>query len=111
MHRYSGDDRAGEPAMDMLTIEHFKPHAGKFVRFRGTPFRFILDRVEGEAGPPPPGYERRPFVVIFRGASKTEVMRAGAYDCEIEDGPVFNLYVMPIYTPRADCQEYQAAFN
>jgi hypothetical protein len=109
--RYSGDDQAGERAMDILTIEHFKPHAGKFVRFQGTPYRFILDRVEGESGPAPPGYDRGPFVVIFRGPSKTEVMGAGLYDCEIEDGPVFSLYVMPIYTARRDCQEYQAAFN
>jgi Domain of unknown function (DUF6916) len=97
--------------MDVLTIEHFKPHAGKFVRFRCTTYRFLLDRVEGESSPPPPGYTRGAFVVIFRGPSKAEVMSPGLYDCEIEDGPVFSLYVIPIHTARPDCQEYQAAFN
>src|SRR5579883_2769584 len=55
--------------MDILTIEHFKPHTGKTVRFRGTPYAFVLDRVEGEAGPPPAGFSRAPFTVIFRGPS------------------------------------------
>jgi len=97
--------------MDILTIGHFKPHTGKTVRFKGTPYAFVLDRVEGDSGPPPAGYSRAPFVVIFRGPSKTDVMRSGIYDCEIEDGPIYNLHVMPIHTPRPDRQEYQSAFN
>jgi len=97
--------------MEILTIEHFRPHAGRTVRFKGTPYTFVLDRVEGNSGPPPPGYERGPFVVIFRGPSKSDVMRAGMYECEIEGGPTYSLYVMPIHTVRADCQEYQSAFN
>jgi hypothetical protein len=101
-----------EPAaMDTLTIEHFKPHAGKTVRFKGTPYAFVLDRVEGDGGPPPAGYPRAPFIVIFRGPSKTDVMPGGLYDCAIDDGPTYSLHVMPIYTPRPDRQEYQAAFN
>jgi hypothetical protein len=53
----------------------------------------------------------RTFVVIFRGRSKTDVMPAGLCECEIENGPVHGLYVMPIHTPRPDRQDYQAAFN
>ncbi len=97
--------------MELLTIEHFTPHAGKTVRFKGTPYAFVLDRVEGNAAPPPPGYQRTPFLLIFRGPSKTDVMPAGIYDCEIDNGPTYSLHVTPIHTARADCQEYQSVFN
>lgn len=97
--------------MEILTIEHFKPHAGKTVRFKGTKYAFVLDRIEGESGPPPKGYERGPFLLIFRGSSKNDVMPGGLYECEIEGGPIYSLYVMPVHTDRADCQEYQSAFN
>jgi hypothetical protein len=97
--------------MEILTIEHFKPHSGKTVRFKGTPYAFVLDRVEGDSTPPPAGHGRAPFVVIFRGPSKTDVMRAGIYDCEIDGGPTYSLHVMPIHTYQPDRQEYQSAFN
>ena len=96
---------------ELLTIEHFRPHVGKHVRFRRTPYALTIDRLEGGATPSSAGRARSPFVVIFRGPSKTDVMPAGLYECEIEDGPVYSLHVMPIYTPRPDRQEYQAAFN
>jgi len=97
--------------MEILTVEHFRPHLGKTVRFKGTPYAFLLDRVEGEGGPPPAGYLRAPFVVIFRGPTKAEVMQAGIYECEIDGGPTYSLHVMPIHTSARDCQEYQSAFN
>jgi hypothetical protein len=96
---------------EQLTIDHFRPHVGKQVRFRGTPYALTIDRLEGGALAPPAGWARSPFVVIFSGPSKTDVMPTGLYDCEIEDGPVYSLHVMPIHTPRPDRQEYQAAFN
>ncbi len=96
---------------ELLTIEHFRSHIGKTVRFKGTPYAFTLDRVEAEAEAPPEGYARAPFMLIFRGPSKTDVMRAGIYECQIEKGPTFTLHVMPIHTPRPDRQEYQSAFN
>jgi hypothetical protein len=97
--------------MEILTIEHFKPHSGKTVRFKGTPYAFVLDRVEGDPTPPPAGYDRAPFIVIFRGPSKTDVMRAGIYDCAIDGGPTYSLHVMPIQTSAPDRQEYQSVFN
>lgn len=96
---------------EILVAEHFRPHAGKTVRFKGTPYVFTLDRVEGGDGPVPSGYVRSPFVIIFRGPSKSDVMASGMYDCEIEDGPVFSLHVMPIHTPAPDRQEYQSVFS
>jgi hypothetical protein len=97
--------------MEILTIEHFKPHVGKTVRFKGTPHAFVLDRIEGDSSPPPPGYARAPFLLIFRGASKSDVMGVGMYECEFDSGPTYSLHVMPVHTPRPDCQEYQSAFN
>jgi len=97
--------------MELLTIDHFEPHTGKSVRFKGTSYVFVLDRVEGRVAPTPPGFQRGPFLVIFRGPSKTDVMQAGLYECEIEGGPTYSLYVMPVHTPRPDCQEYQSAFS
>ena len=38
-------------------------------------------------------------------------MPEGRYECEIEDGPTYPLYVMPIMTPQPDLQEYQAVFT
>jgi len=95
---------------ELLTTEHFRPYVGKRVTFRGTSYALIIDRLEGGTTPVPAGW-RSPFVVIFRGPSKTDVMPTGLYECEMEGGPVYSLHIMPIYTPQPDCQEYQAAFN
>jgi hypothetical protein len=40
-----------------------------------------------------------------------DVMHAALCECEIENGPVHGIHVMPIYTPRPDRQEYRAVFN
>jgi len=39
------------------------------------------------------------------------VLREGPYILEVEGGPGFQLYVMPIHTPAQDRQDYQAVFN
>jgi hypothetical protein len=96
---------------ELLTIEHFRPYVGKRVTFRGMPYAFMIDRLEGGATPVPAGWSRSSFVVIFSGPSKTDVMPTGLYECEMEGGSVYTLHIMPIYTPQPDCQEYQAAFN
>jgi hypothetical protein len=33
------------------------------------------------------------------------------YECEIEGGPTYRIYVNPVHTPQPDHQEYQAVFN
>lgn len=96
---------------ELLTRDHFTPHVGKLVRFAGTPHALILDRVEGD-DVVPAGWPRAPFLVIFRGpAGRPALLPEGLYDCEIEDGPIVNLYVMPVHTTTPGRQEYQAAFN
>jgi hypothetical protein len=97
---------------DVLTFDKFAPHVGKRVRFQGTDIVLEIDRVEQ-------GEElalatmRTPFSVIFRGPRDPNAMlREGLYDCQVEnDGPTWNLYVIPIHTPQRDRQEYQAVFN
>jgi hypothetical protein len=96
---------------ELLTIDDFTPHVGKLARFRGTGFAFSIDHIIGETGAPPPsGWTRAPFVVIFRGP-KTPVMPEGLYECEIDGGPTHALYVAPVDTRLPDYQDYQAAFN
>ena len=96
---------------ELLQFEDFKPHVGKTVRFKGTPFTFRLDQVLGGDQPIPPGGQRRPFMLIFRGKKEREYMREGMYECEIEGGPTHLIYVNPIQTPSPEWQDYQAVFN
>jgi hypothetical protein len=98
-------------ADELLTLEDFAPHVGKIALFRGTDFAFPIDRVQGEGGKPPPGWMRVPFIVIFAGPRGPNVMPEGMYTCQVEGGPAWDLYVIPVHTPRSDRQEYQAAFN
>jgi hypothetical protein len=96
---------------EILTAEHFRPHVGKVFRFEGTPHAYPLDRIETSSQEPPPGYPRRPFTLVFAGPRGGAMLAEGMYEAQVEDGPAFALYVMPVHTPRPDRQEYQAAFN
>lgn len=96
---------------DLLLIDDFNPHVGKIFRFKGTRYAFPLDRIISSREPLPPGMKRRPFILIFRGPKEREYMREGIYDCDVEDGPTYQMYVNPINTPAPDQQEYQAAFS
>jgi hypothetical protein len=39
------------------------------------------------------------------------VLPEGFYTLEVEEGPSFDLYVMPIHTPLLGRQDYQVAIN
>lgn len=95
----------------LLQIEHFKPHVGKLVRFKGTRFAFPLEGIISDRKRLPKGVKRRPFVLIFAGPKEREYLSEGLYDCEIEGGPTYQIYVNPIHTPQPDRQEYQAVFS
>jgi hypothetical protein len=95
---------------DLLTMDDFKPHVGKTVRFAGGAHELVLESVQGE-GVAPQGWPRAPFIVTFRGPKPGPVMAEGFYECEIADGPTLGLHVSPIHTPQPDRQDYQAAFN
>jgi hypothetical protein len=102
----------GEEAMDEpLKIEDFKPHVGKIVRFRGTRYALPLERIVSDRKRLPKWVKRRPFILIFVGPKEREVLPEGTYECEFEDGPVYEMYVNPIHTPEPGRQEYQSVFN
>jgi hypothetical protein len=101
-----------EDAMDkLLQIEDFKPHVGKVFSFKGTRFAFPLDHIVGENQPMVAGMQRKPFILIFCGPKEREYLPPAVYECEVEGGPTYSMYVNPIHTPQPDRQEYQAVFN
>jgi Domain of unknown function (DUF6916) len=65
---------------------------------------------------PPSGVQRswgtlhQAFNLIFSGPPG-DVLREGLYTFQVERGPEFEFYVMPIHTPAPGQQDYQAAFN
>jgi len=96
---------------DLLQIEDFEPHVGKLVHFKGTRFTFPLDRIIRDRGNLPEGAKRRSFILIFRGPKEREYLPDGIYECEIENGPTYPIYIAPVHTPEPDRQDYQAVFN
>src|SRR5262245_53106665 len=97
---------------DPHTLEHILAHVNKTCLVKGrahapTPERVerrrVEDRDNGEG-------LRQPYNPVFHGPTGN-VLREGLYTLEDEDGPEFELYVIPIHTPVRDRQNYQAAFN
>ena len=97
---------------ELYAPEHFLPHVNKIFRVQRSQHALTLVRVETrrreewelEMG------VRDPFNLIFRGPVG-DLLPEGLYTLEVEDGPAFELYVIPIHTPARDRQNYQAAFN
>ena len=56
------------------------------------------------------GAPRPPFTLIFSGPPG-DVLREGLYTLEVEGGPSFDLYVIPVHTPVLGRQDYQVAIN
>jgi hypothetical protein len=95
-----------------VTADHFRPHIDKDFRIPGWPHPMALTAVETgnlKGGQADAG-RREPFTLIFRGPPR-EVMREGFYTLQLDGGPWFNLYIMPILTAGNDRQDYQALFN
>lgn len=105
----SGETAAKAP--EILLIDHFAPHVGKIFRFRDTRHAFPLDRISSSDNDVPDWVKRRPFTLIFRGPKERDVLPEGLHVCEIDGGPVYSIYIVPIFTPQPDRQEYQAVFN
>jgi uncharacterized protein DUF6916 len=104
--------RAGKTMSEELTAEHFLPHVNKTFRIRGGRHAFTLASVETLAGAAArsPSATRQPFNLIFSGPPR-DVLAEGLYTVDVENGPHFELHIIPIYTPERDRQDYQAAFN
>ena len=97
---------------EQLNPDHFRPHVDKVFRVNGSHHAFTLTRIETRRRE---DWEhemglREPFNLIFRGPPG-DIMREGLYVLDVEDGPSFTLYVIPVHTPARDRQDYQASFN
>jgi hypothetical protein len=104
----SGDNDMAEP----LTAELFLPHVDKTFRVKGGPHALRLARVDVHklAGEEAGSVPRQPFTLVFSGPPG-HLLREGLYVMEVEQGPQFELYVIPVHTPAPGGQDYQAAFN
>jgi hypothetical protein len=92
-----------------LKAADFLPHVDKTFAVKGGRHGLVLTRVE-QPRPGGRGEFRDPFLLIFRGPPG-DVLPEGLYPFEVEGGPPFELYVMPIHTPARDRQDYQSSFN
>jgi hypothetical protein len=98
------------PMPELLTAEHFLPYVDKTFRVAGGRHALTLTTVDTSR---PAGWEvaaRPPFNLIFRGPPG-DVLAEGLHTLEVEGGPSFQLYVMPIHTPDRTRQDYQSVFN
>jgi len=93
-----------------LTHAHFSPYVGKRFCFDDHPVTLVLRAVDFQPSFAAPGAPRVPFTLIFEGPAGV-ILTAGHYRAAVQDGPVFELHVMPIHTPSPGRQDYQAAFN
>jgi hypothetical protein len=93
-----------------ISPQLFLPHVDKPFRVKGGRHVLTLTHVDMPAGAHLEGAPRPPFNLIFSGPPG-DILREGLYTLEIEDGPSFDLYVMPVQTPQLGRQDYQAMFN
>jgi len=95
-----------------LTAEVFLPHKGKVFRVMGGRHELTLASVDLQPveGWNPQVVPRRPFTLIFAGPPR-DLLPQGMYTFDVEDGPQFDIYVIPIRTPASTRQDYQAVFN
>ncbi len=97
---------------EQLTPETFLPHVNKVFRVKDGRHALTLSRVdvrrmeEWEAAV----LHRQPFTLIF-GGPPGDVLHQGLHTLEVEGGPAFQLYIIPVQTPARDRQDYQAVFN
>ncbi len=96
--------------IDQLTAEDFAPYIGKACRSAGVDLELNLAAIDR---PEQPGWEavsRKPFALILRGP-RDPILAEGSHRLAIENGPTLVLYVIPIFTPSRDHQDYQIIFN
>jgi hypothetical protein len=97
---------------EQLTPEHFLPHINKTFRVPGWPHPLTLQVVDirRTEAREKENLPRQPFSLIFRGPPD-EILPEGLYALWVDDGPSFELYVIPVHTVERDRQNYQASFN
>ena len=95
-----------------LTPETFLPHVDKLFRVKGGRYALTLSQVDAR---PMEAWEativrHQAFTLIF-GGPPGDVLREGLYVLEVEGGPAYELYVIPVQTLARDRQDYQVVFN
>jgi hypothetical protein len=95
---------------EQFSPELFLPHVDKPFRVRGGRHVLTLMKVDAAMGEGAKGAPRPPFILIFSGPPG-DVLPEGLYTLEVENGPSFDLYVIPINTPLLGRQDYQTVFN
>ena len=92
---------------DTPTAETFTPHIGKTASF---PEGHTLTLVEVNRRAAHDTTMRAPFSLLLRG-TPTPIVPEGMHRITLENGAVFELYLIPIHTPSRDHQDYQIVFN
>jgi hypothetical protein len=92
------------------TAETFLPHVDKTFRVVGGRHALTLKNVDQGRREERGGAPFEAFNLIFSGPPG-DVLAEGLYTLEVEGGPSFQLYVMPIHTPERDRQDYQSLWN
>jgi hypothetical protein len=95
-----------------LTPERFIPYLNRVFRVTGGRHALTLKQVDAPpvGDLPSQGMPRQPFILIFCGPPD-DVLAEGMHTLAVEEGRSFALYLIPVQTPSADRQDYQAVFN
>jgi hypothetical protein len=97
---------------EKLTAETFQPHVNKVFRVKESGHALTLTQIdlrqmeERELA----ALGRQSFMLIFAGPPGN-VLRDGLYTLEVEGGPAYQIYIIPVRTLARDRQDYQAVFN
>lgn len=98
---------------DMLTKDNFVPYLEKVFKVRDGRHALLLTAVDDHQVTEAdlPKVNRMPFTLIFRGPPG-DLLPEGLVTVDVEgEDTAFDLYLMPVHTPWADRQNYQASFN
>ena len=93
---------------EQLTSEHFIPYLNRVFRVDGGHHALTLTQVD--APRQAPSAPRQPFTLIFCGPPG-DVVTEGMHTLAVEEDRSFALYLIPVQTPSAERQDYQAVFN
>jgi hypothetical protein len=90
--------------------QDFAPFLGRRFDLEGQRVVLHLASIDLKPGQVATGSQRTPFILVLHGPAG-DVVPEGMFRAQIEDGPVTDLYIMPIHTLVPNRQEYQAVFN
>lgn len=95
---------------ELLTAEAFAPHLGKQMHPQGQHRVLTLVSMQVDHRPGRSAGTRTPFRLLLRGVAD-DVLPEGLYTVVIDDGPTFDLYIIPVHTPSHAHQDYQVVVN